>query len=52
MLNIDGKPEAILQDLKTYGRLLDLAALAGEADGILQGEEDFRMDVRSPRKRL
>jgi hypothetical protein len=41
VLTVDGKPEAVLQDVEANQRLLDLAALADEAEGIRQGEEDI-----------
>jgi PHD/YefM family antitoxin component YafN of YafNO toxin-antitoxin module len=41
VLTVEGKPEAVLQDVEANQRLLDLAALADEAEGIRQGEEDI-----------
>lgn len=41
-LTINGTPAAIIQDIAGYQRLLDLAALADEVEGIRQAEEDPR----------
>jgi prevent-host-death family protein len=41
VLTVNGKPEAVIQDVEAYQRLLDLAALADESEGIRQGEEDI-----------
>lgn len=41
-LAIDHTLVAIIQDVASYQRLLDLAALADESEGIRQAEEDLR----------
>ena len=40
IFTVDGKPEAVLQNAASYQRLLDLAALADEAEAVRQGDED------------
>ena len=47
-LAIDGRVEAVVLDAAEYQRLLNLAALADEAEGIRQGEEDIRMGRTQP----
>ena len=42
MLTVNGRTEAVVQDAEEYQRLLDLAALADEEEGIRQGMEDVR----------
>lgn len=41
-LTVNGEPAAIVQDAEAYQNLLDIAAEAGAAEGIRQGEEDLR----------
>lgn len=40
ILTVNGKAAAVVQDAEAYQRLLDLAAEAGAAEGIRQGQED------------
>ena len=41
VLTVDGRVAAVVQDAESYQHLLDLAALADEAEGIRQGVEDM-----------
>ena len=41
ILTVNGKPEAVLQDVAAYQRLLDLAAKADANEGIRQGLEQL-----------
>ncbi len=41
-LTTNGIPEAVIQDVAGYQRLLDLAAQADEGEAIRQSEEDGR----------
>ena len=43
LLVVEGKVEAVLLDMAEYDRLKDLAALASEEQGLLQGQEDIQM---------
>ena len=40
LLTINGKAEVVVQDARSYQRLLDIAAQADAAEGIRQGLED------------
>ena len=40
-LTVNGKAEALVQDAKSYQRLLDIAAAGGVREGIHQGREQF-----------
>lgn len=40
LLTINGKAEVVVQDARSYQRLLDIAAEADAAEGIRQGLED------------
>lgn len=40
ILTVNGKSEAVVQSAEAYQRLLDLAALADEREGVRQGDED------------
>jgi prevent-host-death family protein len=40
-LTVDGRPEVVVQEAAAYQRLLDLAALADEDEGLRQGLEDI-----------
>ncbi len=48
VLTVNGKPEAVIQDVEAYQRLLDLAAFADEPEGIRQGEENIRAGRTRP----
>jgi len=48
VLTINGKAEAVVQDAESYQRLLDIAALADENEGIRQGVEDFKKGRARP----
>jgi prevent-host-death family protein len=41
-LTVQGKVQAVVQDVEAYQRLLDMAALADAREGIRQGLEDAR----------
>ncbi len=41
ILTVNGKPEAVVQSAAAYQRLLDIAALADEREGLRQGLEDL-----------
>jgi len=41
ILTVNGKPEAIVQSAEAYQRLLDIAALADEREGVRQGDADI-----------
>ena len=40
VLTVNGKAAAVVQDAKAYQRLLDIVAMADEAEGIRQGLDD------------
>lgn len=40
VLTVDGKAAAVIQDVESYQRLLDIAATASAEEGIRQGLED------------
>ena len=48
VLTVEGKPEAVLQDTKSYRRLLDIAASADVHEAIRQGPEDVAHGRTSP----
>ena len=48
ILTVNGKAAAVVQDVKAYQRLLDLAAEARAAEGIRQGLEDLRTGSTTP----
>jgi prevent-host-death family protein len=52
VLTVNGKPEAVVQDAAAYQRLLDLAALADESEGIRQGLEDVRRARTRPAREV
>ena len=41
VLTVNGKAEAVVQDAKSYQRLLDIAAAGDIREGIRQGREQF-----------
>jgi len=41
VLTVNGKTEAVVQDAISYQRLLDIAALADEREGVRQGDADI-----------
>jgi len=45
VLTVNGKAEAIVQDVASYQRLLDVAALADPREGIHQGKEQSRLGL-------
>jgi len=47
-LTVNGKAAAVLQDTESYQRLLELAAIADEDEGIRQGLEDVRAGRTRP----
>jgi prevent-host-death family protein len=42
VLTVKGKAAAVVQDAEAYQKLLDIAALADEEEGIRQGLEDVK----------
>ena len=51
VLTVNGKAAAIVQDVKAYQRLLDIAARADAEEGIRQGIEDVKQrKVRAARE--
>jgi prevent-host-death family protein len=48
VLTVNGKAAAIVQDVKAYQRLLDIAARADEAEAIRQGLEDVKRGRTRP----
>jgi len=52
VLTVNGRPGAVLQDPAAYQRLLDLAALADEEEGIRQGLEDIRYGRTEPLEKV
>ena len=40
VLTVNGRSEAVVQSAEAYQRLLDLAALHDEREGVRQGDED------------
>ena len=42
VLTINGKAEAVVQDVEAYQRLLDIAAHADASEGMRQGLEDVK----------
>jgi prevent-host-death family protein len=52
LLTRDGQPAVVLQDPAEYQRLLDLAALADEEEGIRQGLEDMEAGRTRPAREV
>lgn len=52
ILTVNGKAAAVLQDADAYQRLLDLAALASEAEALRQAEEDISEGRTRPAKEV
>jgi prevent-host-death family protein len=48
VLTVNGKAAAIVQDVKAYQRLLDIAARADEEEAIRQGLEDVKKGRTRP----
>jgi prevent-host-death family protein len=48
VLTVKGKAEAVVQDVKAYQRLLDIAASADANEGIRQGLEDAKQGRMQP----
>jgi prevent-host-death family protein len=48
VLTVNGKAAAVVQDAAAYQRLLDLAAMADEEEGIRQGLEDAKAGKTRP----
>jgi prevent-host-death family protein len=48
VLTVNGKAAAVVQDAAAYQRLLDLAAMADEEEGIRQGLEDVKAGRTRP----
>ena len=48
VLTVNGKAAAVVQDAKAYQRLLDLAAMADEEEGIRRGLEDAKAGRTRP----
>jgi prevent-host-death family protein len=48
VLTVNGKAAAVVQDAEAYQRLLDLAAMADEEEGIRQGLEDAKAGRTRP----
>ena len=52
VLTVKGKAEAVIQDAKSYQRLLDIAAAADAREGIRQGLKDARNRRLRPARRF
>ena len=50
VLTVNGKAAAIVQDVESYQRLLDIAARADEEEAIRQGLEDVKKGRTRPAK--
>jgi prevent-host-death family protein len=50
ILTVNGKTEAIVQSAESYQRLLDIAALANEREGVRQGDADIAAGRTRPAK--
>jgi prevent-host-death family protein len=48
ILKVNGKAEAVVQDVEGYQHLLDMAARADAGEGIRQGLEDVERDRVQP----
>jgi prevent-host-death family protein len=48
VLTVSGRPQAVIQTVEDYERLLDLAAEADLHEGIRQGLEDLRLGRSRP----
>jgi prevent-host-death family protein len=48
VLTVNGKAAAVVQDAEAYQRLLDIAAMADEEEGIRQGLEDVKAGRTRP----
>jgi prevent-host-death family protein len=52
VLTVNGKAAAIVQDVRAYQRLLDIAASADEEEGIRQGLDDVARGRTRPAKEV
>jgi prevent-host-death family protein len=52
ILTVNGKSEAVVQSAEAYQRLLDIAALADEREGVRQGDEDIAAGRTRPARHL
>jgi prevent-host-death family protein len=52
VLTVNGKAAAVVQDAEAYQRLLDLAAMADEEEGIRQGLEDVKAGRTRPAREV
>ena len=52
LLMINGKPQVVVQDVRSYQRLLDIAARADTREGIHQGLEDVARRRTRPASRV
>ena len=52
LLTINGKAEIVVQDARSYQRLLDIAAQADASEGIRQGLEDARAGRTRPAREV
>jgi prevent-host-death family protein len=50
VLTVNGVSRAVIQDAASYQRLLDIAALADEREGVRQGDEDVAAGRTRPAK--
>jgi len=52
VLTVNGKSEAVVQSAEAYQRLLDIAALANEREGVRQGDEDITFGRTRPARQV
>ncbi len=52
VLTVNGKAEAVVQDVEAYQRLLDIAARADVYEAIRQGEDDIAHGRTRPAKEV
>ena len=52
LLTINGKAEVIVQDVRSYQRLLDIAAQADAAEGVRQGWDDLKRGRTKPARHV
>jgi PHD/YefM family antitoxin component YafN of YafNO toxin-antitoxin module len=51
-LKVDGETELVIQEASAYQRLLDLAAVSDEREGVRQGDEDLAAGRTRPAKEV
>ncbi len=52
VLTVNGKSEAVVQSADAYQRLLDIAALADEREGVRQGDDDAAAGRTRPARQV